>query len=131
MNNHKYKLKYHLTKEVGEFNKEDFKAEDGGTDALIVCSMLYPKDGSYSQNFWSFDGRNEGKELPTGELFKFFMMMGATLAGRADLDPVRKEIAKMPANTFYRLVRLENIRRTAKTNTNAHAAIAEGKEEMK
>lgn len=80
-NTHLYKIKYGLDFKVGRFTKEEISEEQrGGTDALIFVSLLFPENGSYSQNHFSIDGRNEGKDLPDEDLFKFWALLCHSLA---------------------------------------------------
>lgn len=83
--NHAYKLKYKLDMEAGQFARSDIDEHHGATDALIVISCIYPEDGTYSQNFYSFDGRNEQNDLSANDLFKAWMMMGEALVRRGDV----------------------------------------------
>ena len=47
---YKYKVKYSIEMERGEFTKEDLeKAGKGGTDALFFVSMLYPPEWEASR----------------------------------------------------------------------------------
>ena len=91
---HKYRLKYLLESEHGAFSKEELGEEWGGTEALILFSLLYPSDGSFSVNSWSWDGRNESKELPDAELFKVWSLLTLRLAKSETLDEDRREFAR-------------------------------------
>lgn len=80
---HKYKTKYKLETEFGEFTAEEIRKEgNGGCDAYIFFSLIFPEDGSYSQTFFSFDGRNEGKALEANDLWKVWAMMSKNLMDR-------------------------------------------------
>jgi len=107
MSEHKYKLKYDLDTKVGEFTKEELEKDDaGGTDALILVSLLYPEDGSFSTYFTTYDGRNEGKNLEDIEIFKFWSMLSKRLSESNTLSVKKKEIASM-AFEMVRVVILE------------------------
>jgi hypothetical protein len=100
---HRYRLKYDLKHEAGIFKKEELGTE-GGTDALLIGSILFPHDGSYSQDFTSVDGRNKGKPLSDHDLFKFWILMGAKLGEPdrvSDLDEGRKMYAFLTARKFF------------------------------
>lgn len=85
---HKYKTKYQLDADYGEFTKEEIKKEGaGGCDAFVFFSLIYPEDGSYSQTFFSSDGRNKGKDLDSNELWKVWSMFTKNLVDRKDELP--------------------------------------------
>lgn len=83
---HKYKLKYKVDYERGEFTSDDVKKDknNGGTDAIIVHSLIFPEDGSLSHNFYSVDGRTK-EALNSTDTFKAWAMMGFSLSERDDL----------------------------------------------
>lgn len=102
---HKYKLKYDINTESGEFSVKELKmAKVGGTDALIIISMLFPEGGSYSQDFFAIDGKNNGKDISSLDYFKAWMLMGVALAKRTDLDDMRRAIASAPMHDFLKLI---------------------------
>lgn len=93
---HVYKLKYDIETECGEFSAEELKEEGvGGTDAFVFISMINPADGSYSQTFFSKDGRTD-KEVDSASLFKAWMLVGSALAKRDDLSAERRALAGFP-----------------------------------
>ena len=103
---HTYKLKYNLKTWPGEYSAEEIKESgQGGTDAFLMFSIIYPEDGSLSVQHTSVDGRNGGKELDGRELFKMWMLLGTNLAKRDDLDELRREIASFPAASFFAAIR--------------------------
>lgn len=82
---HKYRIKYDIKVDCGEFTRDEIKKEGvGGCDAFIFFSIIYPEDGSYSQTFYSSDGRNEGRALGSSELWKVWAMMTKNLVDRKD-----------------------------------------------
>lgn len=91
MSEHRYRLKYKLETEAGSFTREQI--EDGGTDALMLISCLHPEDGSYSQTFRTMDGRTD-KPMAPKDIFKAWMMLGAALAQKEDLDEGRRVLAE-------------------------------------
>lgn len=98
---HRYRIRYDLMKELGSFSREEVEGH-GGTDAFVFGSILHPADGSYSQTFWSVDGRKrDGPPLSDNELFKFWIMMGSSLCdpGR-DLDEGKRGIVQMAWEMF-------------------------------
>lgn len=101
---HKFKLKYEVKSTPGEFTRKELETDPndvGGTDALVVFSILYPDDGSYSAIHLSIDGRNEGKPLDSHELWKLWILFGTNLAKKEDLSSEKREIAGMPAKVFF------------------------------
>lgn len=75
-----YKVKYHLEPEAGEFTKAQCEETGGGCDALVLVSMLFPDDGSYSQRVVSFDGRNGGDQISEEDLFKVWSLIAYELS---------------------------------------------------
>lgn len=103
--NHKYKTKYKLKPEYGKFTEEEIRKERiGGCDAFIFFSIIFPEDGSYSQTFYSFDGRNKGKELSSNDLWKVWAMMSKNLSDRTDLSEWKRELAEMTFNTIKEVI---------------------------
>jgi len=103
MEDKKYKIRYDLAPEVGSFTKDEI-GDMGGTDSFLVVSCLYPEDGSFSMLHTSLDGRT-GEEMTGRELFKIFIMLGKNLSERSDLDDLRKEISKFPAESFFAAIK--------------------------
>ncbi len=103
---HLYRLLYWLDLEPGSFTKEEAAAapprtivKAGATDALSVLSMLYPKDGSYSQAEFTIDGRNEGRPLSAKEAWKAWLVQGLALAENPELDEGRRMICQSVRDT--------------------------------
>jgi len=91
---HKYKMKYSLKTERGEFDVEDVKASDmGGCDSILMISVIYPDNGSLSVQMYGEDGRT-GEMMNDHEMFKVFSMMAARLAQSPELDEGRKFIVE-------------------------------------
>jgi hypothetical protein len=65
----------------------------GACDAVLMASILFPEDGSYSVLFASRDGRTD-EELSENEMFKVWMMLANRLAQSDDLDSVKRAIAQ-------------------------------------
>lgn len=93
---HVYRTQYKLEPEHGEFSAKEIKEKKlGGCDAFLFFSLIFPEDGSYSQTFFSFDGRNEGKALNSSDLWKVWAMMSKNLMDRKnDLSPAKYFIAE-------------------------------------
>ena len=101
MSEHKYKLKYDLKTEPGEWTKEHIKETgSGGTDAFVMFSIIYPADGSLSVQNLSVDGRNNGDPLPDNEIFKLWTMLAQQLGESETLTPGKKAFAADVFETF-------------------------------
>ena len=97
---HKYKLKYKVEHECGEFTKQEILNENaGGADALIIFSLIYPEDGSFSQNFSTVDGRT-GMSLPDNEVYKVWVLLSHRLANSKTLAEGTKELAR----TIFKII---------------------------
>lgn len=101
---HKYKIRYKLEPEVGEFSADECGQAGGGTDAYIFFSLIYPEDGSFSMNFFPKDGRNDGKELDDNEIFKVWSLLASRLARSETLDEGKKTFAEAVFDTFRKSV---------------------------
>ncbi len=75
----RYKLRWDLKFDCGEFSKKKLGGR-GGTDALVVASLLYPDDGSFSATWYSYDGRHQGRSLEDEEVFKLWALMAIRLS---------------------------------------------------
>lgn len=94
---HKYKMTYELKQ--AEVTATEVPEGYGACDAMIMHSIIFPPDGSYSHFMVSLDGRT-GEDMDTAEEFKAWTMMAATLAKRDDLSPGRKELVEYVWNTI-------------------------------
>jgi hypothetical protein len=92
---HVFHLRYKLDFESGEFSKSEIAEGFGAADALMICSISYPEDGSYSMVPLSRDGRTN-QELTAKEMFKAWILLGQHIAQMDDLDEGRKLIAETP-----------------------------------
>lgn len=105
---HKYKLKYNLSSVDGEFTKEDLDQmigdDIGGTDALLVFSILYPDDGSFSTQMFSIDGCNNKDELSDNEIFKVWSNLSYMLANSKNLSRIKKEISQLAFDSVREFV---------------------------
>jgi hypothetical protein len=99
--NKKYRVTYSIIShkdgvtadKLGQAHLEKLKKEDvGATDAVIMISMAYPADGSFSMLPASLDGRT-GKEVDDNELFKVWTMLAKSLADSPTLGPGKKAFA--------------------------------------
>ena len=99
-------MKYHTTFEV-KAHEEGVPPEDltrlalppttatlhGACTALVIGSLLYPEDGSYSSLFLSLDGRT-GKELEDAELWKAWLMLARQLSESKTLHESKRELCE-------------------------------------
>jgi hypothetical protein len=108
MGQHPYHLKYRLDAFPEGFSVEEAKAavEDGfgSCDAMLLASIIFPEDGSYSCLFMSKDGRT-GEDLPDAEWFKVWTMLAHRLAQSKTLgDDGRRQLAAYVFETIRQAV---------------------------
>lgn len=93
MNDHRYPLTYTITVHDPPLTADQVRAQnEGACDAVVIFSLIYPADGSFSSLLLSKDGRT-GEELTDKELWKVWSMFARRLADSKTLDPARKAIA--------------------------------------
>lgn len=91
----KFKLKYKLNMEAGDFTKDDIKDDNTGLcDSIAVISIIYPPDGSYSQLTLSQNGMTE-EELTQDDLFKAWHMLGMQLRRNNALKNWKKQMVDL------------------------------------
>lgn len=95
---------YHILYDVEAIEKGISKEEaaasgKGSCTALLIGSILYPPDGSYSVLFSSIDGRTN-QPLPPEEEWKAWIMMAKYLSDRPDLPPGKRDLAAAAWETF-------------------------------
>lgn len=88
-------MKYHLTYDAKAhpegIEKEQVPDGQGGCTAVVIGSLLYPEDGSYSTVFASLDGRT-GEPLSDDELWKAWTMLTHQLGMSPTLTPNKKAL---------------------------------------
>lgn len=93
MADHQYKLLYQIERKPEGFSAEEAHARSkqgyGACDALLLASIIYPKDGSLSVFFIGHDGRTDA-ELADHEWFKVWMMLTSRLAQSTTLESGRR-----------------------------------------
>lgn len=85
---HQYKLLWKVERPEKPMTRDELLASKGdmaASDALFVCSIIYPPDGSLSTQTMGFDGRTAGPggapgELSDGEIFKVWAHLAHQLA---------------------------------------------------
>ena len=81
-----------LTREqIDEMQEKD--PDLGACDALVMFSLLYPEDGSYSWLMIPRDGRT-GKDLSDAEVWKCWAMLAHRLSMSETLSPGKKELCR-------------------------------------
>ncbi len=94
-----YRMRYNLRAETGKWTQAECEEFGGGTDALIVHSLLYPEDGSFSMVTTSVDGRTD-TDLKDIEMFKVWLMMASRLAESETLDKSKRDFAETVFATY-------------------------------
>lgn len=104
--NHQYRLFYGVAdggedeKHLKERFGDDLGNYIGACDAFIFASILYLEDGSYSLQYFSQDGRNNGKELNSNEIFKAWILLASNLMEKKDLPEWKRMLAEMTLDGF-------------------------------
>jgi len=90
-----YHCRYDIQPECGEFKREGADGK-GLADAFIFVSILREGERAHdgSTAIFSFDGQNDGEEVPDTELFHTWALMASTLMNKPDCRPWQREIAK-------------------------------------
>ncbi len=103
---HKYKIRYDASIEYREegFTKDEAD-EKGLTDALIICSVLYPEDGSLS-HLWLSDTGN-GK-MSSVEIFKAFSSLACMLSKDETLHDWQRYICEEAFNKVCQIITRNN-----------------------
>lgn len=91
MPEHKYRLTYQADPHPDGLTKDELPEGAGACDALVLMSLIYPKDGSYSWDLVTHDGRSDA-ELDGDELWKAWLMLTRHLSLREDMRPGKKEV---------------------------------------
>lgn len=116
----KYKLKYSCDADCRSegYTKEDIETDhDGLCDAMIVISMLFNDDGSYSQCEMTADGRT-GKQLSTIDIFRAWSMLGMGLSEDESFTGWQKHITQLHADTMR--MALKEIGNLDETDRSSH-----------
>lgn len=106
-----YRLTYKFEAHPEGLKREELPADHGACDAMLLVSMIYPPDGSYSQAVVGVDGRNtatgpngERLELAAKEQFKAWIMSAKYFAELEGLDPGRRLFAAEVFDHFCAIV---------------------------
>jgi hypothetical protein len=102
----KYHLTYQFKPHPDGLEREQVPEGHGASDAVIVLSIIYPSDGSYSFSAFTYDGRAEKKsghpeKLAPAELFKAWLMFAGLLKDNEGLDQHRREFCRAAWDAFW------------------------------
>lgn len=106
MSDHRYKLLYKLEVPPKPLTKDEVPEGWSATDALLLVSMLYPDDGSFSSLILPVDGRpgvpldSEQSVLSDDEMFKVWSLMAKRLSESKTLGAGKKDFARMVFETI-------------------------------
>ena len=99
---HIYKTKYKIEK--GSWSKEEaLKLSEKGwgfCDAVLLSSLIYPEDGSFSCLFEPIDGRTENKDLSDNEMFKVWSMLTSRLSKSKTLPEQKRLLCELVFEKF-------------------------------
>lgn len=91
-------MRYHVTYDVELYPEgietEEISPDHGACTAILVGSLLYPEDGSYSAMFVAKDGRSGG-DLGDAEIWKAWVMLAKQLSDSTTLHQHKKELASL------------------------------------
>lgn len=110
MGKHLYKLMYKVEKPPAGVGPSDVPEGYGATDALLLVSLLYPEDGSFSAFFIGVDGRPEGELedksaiLDDNEWFKVWTLLTKRLAESKTLPEGKKEYCRLVFEDFRKII---------------------------
>jgi hypothetical protein len=76
----------------------------GACDAMLLGSIVFPPDGSYSIMFMAIDGRT-GEELSGVELFKAWAMLAKGLGENETLSPEKRALCESVWQAIAKAVR--------------------------
>jgi|GEM_PF-3775579 hypothetical protein len=94
MSDHRYRIIYKVEHHPDGVPEDQIRVSGfGACDAILVGSLLYPDDGSYSSMFVSLDGRT-GEELDSAEIWKAWTMLAKNLADETTLSPWKRALAR-------------------------------------
>ena len=80
--------------------REQVPEGHGACDALVIASLIYPSDGSFSSMFVARDGRTKDGELSAHEQFKAWSLWAGKLATSLDPGTVRQQMAQLTYEMF-------------------------------
>ena len=94
----------------GQFTKQQLAQLDrGGCDAVIIHSLIFPKDGSRSEMIMTMGP--DGEDLSAEEMFKSWVGLAHTLSQAPDLSPEKRSLA----DQVFQMVRIAILAAREKT----------------
>lgn len=113
MHNYKIKYKFDIETDPAGYTVKDITEDDGLSDGLVVFSILYPEDGSYSQKLvCAFNGETK-KSFTDHELFKLWSVLGLGLSNYNELPSHEASIMTDFAYNLRKLVLEGNNKKSA------------------
>lgn len=94
MSDRRYPIRYSIQSHSDFGWKKEELGPDGGTDAILVCSILRKADGGLSYQWISLDSRHGPGPVPANEIFSAWAILGSDLAGRQLVSAELREIAR-------------------------------------
>lgn len=88
-----FHLTYDAEKHLAGITKDQIPDGHGACDALVLCSIVYPPDGSFSLRILTVDGRSD-EDLPALEQFKVWCLWCSRLMEHPGLQPGKREFLK-------------------------------------
>lgn len=110
MSDQKYKIKYTLDIETGEFTPDDLgdREMEGLTDQLVVVSIVKEKlddEGeSVSVMISDFSGDSENARVTSDDMFVVWLALADGLKNKEDLEPAARNVARMSGDLAKMLV---------------------------
>lgn len=101
---HKYKIRYELSiEDESKGYTKDEAEEKGLTDGLLLFSVLFPEDGSYSQQaVFSYNGVKR-RPFTQDETFRLWMTLGLGLHDNGELEGWKNEIITVYADLIRKI----------------------------
>lgn len=91
-------MRYHVTYWVAPhpegLDASEVPKGQGACSAVLIGSLLYPDDGSYSAAFVSVDGRT-GAPLDDAEIWKAWVMLAKPLGESTTLASHKRELSRL------------------------------------
>lgn len=104
-----YYLTYKVTAHPSGITKEQVPDGEGACHSIIVHSMLYQPDGSFSLLTVGTDGRND-RDVEPNEMFKVWTLMASELADYDQLSPNKREFCKVVFESIADAIKKERAR---------------------
>ena len=105
MSDHLYKLIYDMKVETFSdgVHQDHIPKGSGASDALIIASLIFPEDGSFSCAVTGVDGRTGG-DIEDVDLFRAWSMMAKTLSESKTLGEGHRKFAGMVFDSICKII---------------------------